>query len=459
MPRSLLLAPLLIAYTAGAQSFRGIGVLPETSQTLAMGTSNDGAVIVGYGEGLEVVHPDRAQIWTPQAGLRLLQNVLAEDFGTDTTGWALERAVDVSPDGAVIVGDGVTGGERRAFRWTAAAGLVDLGTLGGGLSVGSATSDDGAVVVGRSWPDGATHTHAFRWTPEAGMVDLGTLGGVTSAAYGLSGDGRVAFGTAEDADGIARPVRWVGTGEPQFLGSLHGSGLGAAFGSSPDGRVIVGTSATEDNVREAFRWIEGRGMIGLGLLDGGRVRARASRALATSADGRVIVGGVLNVGGYYQAFAWTEADGMRLLQDILVDDYGLDLDGWLLVKATSISEDGSVIVGYGFNPEGVYEGWRAEVRLVTSEEAARPARRLRLEAAPNPAGDRALLTVRVEMATAARVTIYDGLGRRVAIVHDGPLTAGSHRLPVDVRGLPSGLYLVRAEAGGPAVSQPLTVVR
>lgn len=42
------------------------------------------------------------------------------------------------------------------------------------------------------------------------------------------------------------------------------------------------------------------------------------------------------------------------------------------------------------------------------------------------------------------VTAYDALGRRVAVLHVGPLTAGRHVLPLDGAGLPVGVYLLRA---------------
>ena len=48
---------------------------------------------------------------------------------------------------------------------------------------------------------------------------------------------------------------------------------------------------------------------------------------------------------------------MRSLQDVLVNDYGLDLTGWTLARAQGISDDGLVIAGYGTNPSGYTEGW------------------------------------------------------------------------------------------------------
>ena len=35
----------------------------------------------------------------------------------------------------------------------------------------------------------------------------------------------------------------------------------------------------------------------------------------------------------------------------------IDLTGWTLKYATGISNDGNVIVGYGTNPDGLYEAW------------------------------------------------------------------------------------------------------
>jgi hypothetical protein len=52
---------------------------------------------------------------------------------------------------------------------------------------------------------------------------------------------------------------------------------------------------------------------------------------------------------------------MRSLKEVLELDFGLNLAGWTLERATGVSDDGSVIVGYGTNPSGVREAWRAVV--------------------------------------------------------------------------------------------------
>ena len=49
--------------------------------------------------------------------------------------------------------------------------------------------------------------------------------------------------------------------------------------------------------------------------------------------------------------------GWRRLDAALVADYGVDLAGWNLVRATAIARGGYTIGGYGTNPPGQTEAW------------------------------------------------------------------------------------------------------
>ena len=64
------------------------------------------------------------------------------------------------------------------------------GTLGGNSSQADGVSSTGAVIVGYA-SNAAGSYRAFRWTAAGGLQDLGTFGGFSSGAFGVSADGSV----------------------------------------------------------------------------------------------------------------------------------------------------------------------------------------------------------------------------------------------------------------------------
>jgi probable HAF family extracellular repeat protein len=137
---------------------------------------------------------------------------------------------------------------------------------------------------------------------------------------------------------------------------------------SADGTAIVGWSSSYSSAYEAYLWTESSGWQGLGDWAGGDFY---SEALGVSADGSVVVGYGTTASGQ-RAFIWDENNGMRYLKNVLENNYGLDLTGWTLNWATSISDDGLTIVGGGNNPQGASEAWIARlVELVALDIKAR----------------------------------------------------------------------------------------
>jgi len=79
--------------------------------------------------------------------------------------------------------------------------------------------------------------------------------------------------------------------------------------------------------------------------------------------------------------------------------------------------------------------------------------------APNPARGRAVVAYAVPVAGRAVVAVYDALGRRVAVLADGPVAAGRHEAELNTAGLSPGVYVVVVESGGARAARTLAVVR
>jgi hypothetical protein len=79
--------------------------------------------------------------------------------------------------------------------------------------------------------------------------------------------------------------------------------------------------------------------------------------------------------------------------------------------------------------------------------------------APNPAAGR--VAIRYDLPTAGRVrlTVYDALGREVAVLVADDAVAGRHEAGLETAALAPGTYLIRLTAGGSAVVRMLTVSR
>ena len=73
---------------------------------------------------------------------------------------------------------------------------------------------------------------------------------------------------------------------------------------------------------------------------------------------------------------------------------------------------------------------------------------LTLDAGPNPARRTVRLSYRLPSDGPVRLAVFDGLGRRVATLAEGPRAAGRHEVTWDAAALPAGPYLVRLTAGG-----------
>lgn len=341
-----------------AASFTGLGTGPGFAISGANAVSANGSVVTGI-YATDYPAFSEAIRWTSATGRQGLGYL---DEGGRTRGMA------VSADGNVIVGlsGGPSGFERQqAFRWTEDEGMQGIGGLPGSvLSYAWGVSDDGTVIVGDSYipDDGSTRVrHAFRWAEGVGMQGLGTLPGmIGSIAMDTTADGLVVVGAGTDGpdEEVMEAYRWTASDGMQALGYLPG-GVSHSWASAitSDGSIIVGESASANAHEEAFVWDATNGMRGLGFVPGW---GPSSTALGVSSDGTVIVGQAGPDTSVPTAFIWTPEHGMREVR-VVLQSLGVDTDGWQLIRAWDVSDDGSTIVGIGFNPMGRQEGWVAVI--------------------------------------------------------------------------------------------------
>ena len=100
-----------------------------------------------------------------------------------------------------------------------------------------------------------------------------------------------------------------------------------------------------------------------------------------------------------------------------------------------------------------------EVTPTTAGEDEAETAEAGLSVYPNPVARQATVTLAAATAGQAQVAVFDVLGRRVAVLHDGETAPGVQRFGFEAARLPAGVYLVRAEVGEEVFTERVTVVR
>lgn len=209
-------------WSAGAWTL--LPPLPTGRSSAAFDISGDGLVLVGRSSRED-------DVFGPVQEATRWVNGLPEGLGDLPGGKYLGRAEAASADGSVIVGwsegeyrpDGAEGGGWEidlAFRWTAEGGMMALDQTSGpccGTRESRAVdvSADGSVIVGNREGDGATV-----WIDGADgvrLLDLLAAQGATGmdgwslAATAISADGRTIVGQGYFAGDPNRELGWVAT--------------------------------------------------------------------------------------------------------------------------------------------------------------------------------------------------------------------------------------------------------
>lgn len=319
--------------------------------------SGDGKVVVGdfFQSGVG----DVGFRWSEATGMSLLPT--SPDV-------AILEIANVNVDGSVVVGQGRFAPlpgffftRRQALRWSEATGYQALGVLTSDPSIDDsyayAVSADGSVVAGQSDSNDGDllSRQGFRWTAGSGMVGNGFA---SDYAVGISANGQIIVGTTN----TIRPYRWTSATGVQVLSNLLPDfSYGGPADISADGEVIVGYYQAPTH-RDAWVWTAATGMQQLPISG---LPETTTVADAVSQDGSTIVGNEVVYDGTQfipRAVVWRKQHGayqFARLSDLLMAD-GVDITGWQLRGLADVSDDGTRMVGIGYNPLGQEQAFLVE---------------------------------------------------------------------------------------------------
>lgn len=279
-------------------------------------------------------------MWKAQTGIVLIGGVAPQGYGGQT---------DISSDGTIISGTRInpnTGlGELSVFdvnteSWTSLGGIG--GSSGSSTSSAWGISHDGTSIVGLGWVN-AGSAHAIQWTAATGMVDLGsTVSGSSSRANACNGDGSIVVGWQDTTTGFRQGAIWV-NGVQQLL-THPNSGLASEAGCVSFDGTFVGGGGNTNNNYQAWRYSPNTGIEDIGPAP---VNGWRGATTGMSDDGTTLV-------GFYrpwpapatqgQGFYYKDGVGLTDLNQ-LATDLGIDTQGRTLALPLAVSGDGSTVVG------------------------------------------------------------------------------------------------------------------
>ncbi len=348
--RRFISSSCLVLAAGAPAAFAGDILFERITDGIAWDVSDDGSMVVGA---------DIATggfIWT-RDGVTSIGQV---------------AGIAASGDGSFIAGDTSGPVGNSAGRYDAIDGWSVFGSLGSGgcgsdLSSAYDISDDGQRAVGLGWQ--GCNARAFLWSPVGGMIAMPQSGPFSSRANTISGDGRVIGGWDEASNGMRRAAVWTenaktGTwSETLPLAGQPGNlpGFGEVSGSNADGSILVGfATGNTDASSGAFIVRDSKNLDFIGLLPP-QSQPVVGGLIDTTEGGDFMVGFQREGFGGFQSFRatyWTPDGGYQELKPYL-NELGANIpDQFVLAVANSISDDGRVICGWGY--EGAFffqEAW------------------------------------------------------------------------------------------------------
>jgi probable HAF family extracellular repeat protein len=249
--------------TAGQHAFywtksggmKDLGTLPGGNISGAIGI-NDLGQVVGYSNtstGLLTEYNFIAFEWTSSGGMVNLGKL---------AGGNSSCAFEIN-DSGVIAGDSFVGPTIvDAASWTNQK-IKSLGALSNSIFTAGLDINGTGEIVGESiFSYGPPFTsHGFKWTAAGGLEDIGTLpGGDTSMANAVNESGIIAGQSNAGAfPGAWHAVKWNVSDDVEDLGTLPGGTYSIGFGINDYG-TIVGYGNIADNAAHAMVWTAAGGM-------------------------------------------------------------------------------------------------------------------------------------------------------------------------------------------------------
>lgn len=422
----------------------------HSAGTRALAYAPDGRWLVSVGG--EEDYLSRVRMWDTQTGASVWASVHGHYIeGGDP------RSVTFSPDGALVAsaGDGV---DLRAKVWDAGTGALvrdfdaNVDTVSSnGLAVVAFTPNGTYLVAGihenmelppfqrtviRFW-DVVTGEVAAEYEEAASGEDITALafspGQNNLFAYVIGGTVKV----AQTALRLSEPLAPVAVTAAPIGGPL----TIPAGGSSFEFTVTLTNTTAQTQTVEA--WTAVSGPVSREPVLGPRTvtlppGATAMRTLTQQVPANAPAGTytyAVNVGRYPSAAASS--------------------------ASFPLTKRGATLAGVraGREGAGAWSASRWDGAGASAAGALLPGGLALSEASPNPFASAARLALEVEEPQHVRVEVFDGLGRQVALLHEGALEAGAHPLVLDGRGLAAGAYLVRATGETSTASRALTLLR
>jgi hypothetical protein len=355
---ALCVAPTFLAQSSTA--FKGMGPVPGAppGYLFSIRAISDEGDVFGQAYG-------PAGVWSAINGYQSLKGLIPEDYAI---------VQSCTPSGELLFGIAATGlgvndpevpviWKSRTQPCKPLPGFPPNWT-----SSGAYCNASGSVVAGYAYdkkiggPKGIfIYRAGVRKNGGWEFITQWPAGTAYALIYDLNDDGTIGFGGSAAVGLGFEAIRWSKWDGLTLMGDLPGGTFESSFNNcDAAGRVAVGDGSIESGPRAA-RWTA---RTGLHMVEYPTPEWLGSYMPQSDGSGWVHGGdvGVPNVPGG-SAMLWNPVEGMRLVKEILLDDYNLQsVKDWKLNWVSAISPNGRFITGVGKNPQGVQETWWAEIR-------------------------------------------------------------------------------------------------